>query len=118
MGYGYPAAMLTLILSRRAGHVLQYHLRDGGKAWDTVKPLGGHGFCLHTTILVDNDVHKAVAGEEQNMLLVPDWLGDPGSCTALEAGQYDAICCCGPLVVMVAVWVECGGYNTCGHSEV
>ena len=35
-----------------------------------------HGLALETTLLVDNDAHKAVAGEEANMLLVPHWMQD------------------------------------------
>ena len=52
--------------------------RADGKEWSTVKPLASHGLDLCRTVLVDNDSHKSVQGEESNMLLVPDWLQEPG----------------------------------------
>lgn len=52
------------------------HVAAGGKAWDTVKPLAPYFSRLHRVLLVDDDAHKRVAGEERNMLLMPRWLGD------------------------------------------
>ena len=52
--------------------------RPDGQEWSTVKPLASHGLDLCRTVLVDNDSHKSVEGEEANMLLVPDWLQEPG----------------------------------------
>jgi hypothetical protein len=60
--------------------------RPDGKEWSTVKPLASHGLSLLTTVLVDNDWHKSVAGEEANMLLVPDWLQEPGRWLWGESG--------------------------------
>jgi len=57
-----------------------WHRRADGKEWSTVKPLAAHGLDLSCTVLVDNDWHKSVEGEEANMLLVPDWLQEPGGC--------------------------------------
>jgi hypothetical protein len=59
--------------------------RPDGKEWSTVKPLASHGLDLKRTVLVDNDWHKSVAGEEANMLLVPDWLQEPGGWRAGES---------------------------------
>ena len=56
----------------------QWRDRPGGKEWDTIKPLTLHGCPLASTVLVDNDDHKCVPGEERNMLLVPDWMNDAG----------------------------------------
>jgi hypothetical protein len=49
--------------------------RPDGKAWDTVKPLAAHGLDPRRVVLVDNDLRKAVRGEERNMVLMPDWGG-------------------------------------------
>lgn len=38
-----------------------------------MKPLRPYFSRMHRTLLVDDDAHKAVAGEEKNMLLMPCW---------------------------------------------
>ena len=71
----------------------------GGNEWDTVKPLGLHfggSPSLPRLALVDNDAHKAVPGEEDNMVLVPTWDGPgrPGRGGArVLAALVDALLC-------------------------
>jgi hypothetical protein len=47
--------------------------RDGGKEWDTVKPLHGLGYPLDRVLLIDNETHKVFAGEERNAVTIPTW---------------------------------------------
>jgi hypothetical protein len=43
------------------------------RPWDTWKPLKLHFSRMHRVVVLDNDAHKAVPGEESNMVLVPGW---------------------------------------------
>ncbi|KAK9819064.1 hypothetical protein WJX81_005932, partial [Elliptochloris bilobata] len=49
------------------------HKAAGGKAWDTVKPLGRHFRNLGRVVLIDDDAFKAVPGEEANQICIPCW---------------------------------------------
>jgi hypothetical protein len=49
------------------------HVAGGGKDHDTVKPLTPYFSRLHRVLLVDDDAHKSVVGEEHNMVLMPSW---------------------------------------------
>lgn len=68
--------------------------RPDGAEWDTIKPLKLHGLDMRRTILIDNEAHKAYGHETANMVLMPEWSGQPGasccSCAACAA-------CCGCL---------------------
>lgn len=50
----------------------------GGKEWDTVKPLDLNGLDVTHTLLVDNELDKAYAGEEGSLVIVPTWEGLAG----------------------------------------
>ena len=58
-------------------------MRAGGKPWDTVKPLGHWFRSMHRVVLLDDDVYKAVAGEEANLVEVPAWMSESPSCDVL-----------------------------------
>jgi len=47
-------------------------MRDGGKPWDTVKPLAKYFGDLRV-VLVDDSSHKSYPGEEASMLVLPTW---------------------------------------------
>ena len=51
----------------------QWQQRPGGQHWDTVKPLARHGHCVSRTLLVDNELRKAMTHEERNMVVLPTW---------------------------------------------
>ncbi|MEW5308877.1 MAG: hypothetical protein WDW38_000801 [Sanguina aurantia] len=53
----------------------QWRTRPGGKEWDTVKPLDLNGLDVTHTLLVDNELDKAYAGEEGSLVIVPTWEG-------------------------------------------
>jgi hypothetical protein len=84
-----PGRPLFEVLLTRDDCAPDPHWRDrpGGKEWSTVKPLAANGLDLASTVLVDNDWHKSVAGEAANMLLVPDWVQDRGEAPGAGAGR-------------------------------
>lgn len=53
-------------------------MREGGREWDTVKPLALHNLDLSQTVLVDNEGHKAYEAEGRNMVVLPEWRGQEG----------------------------------------
>ena len=68
--------------------------REGGKPWDTVKPLEKY-FQSHTArvVLIDDSSHKSWPGEEDSMVILPTWeddsilqggSGEQSSCFVLE----------------------------------
>jgi hypothetical protein len=74
-----PPPLFAVVLHRdHCGPDPFWAARADGRPWSTVKPLAAHGFDVRATVLVDNDYHKSVEGEEANMLLMPDWLQEPG----------------------------------------
>lgn len=48
--------------------------RPDGKHYDTVKPLGSHGFDLSRTLLLDDSARKILPHEKMNGLIVPPFL--------------------------------------------
>jgi DNA polymerase sigma len=59
--------------------------REGGKPWDTVKPLARYFQDLTQVILVDDSPHKSLPEEAANMLVMPVWAGPE-----TESGVNDA----------------------------
>jgi hypothetical protein len=84
-GPGEPLFERRLLLHRSHTFLAsQEHVGAGGKGWDTVKPLLPYFDRLHRVLLIDDDAHKAVVGEEANMVLMPCWDRDDPRDTLLE----------------------------------
>ncbi len=48
--------------------------REGGKPWDTVKPLEKYFQSHHVrVVLIDDSSHKSWPGEEESMVILPTW---------------------------------------------
>lgn len=62
--------------------------RDGGRDWDTVKPLSPYFEKLSHVMLIDDSPHKSMPVESSNMIVLPTWCGpnnpEGSDCTVMK----------------------------------
>ncbi|GFH18246.1 FCP1 homology domain-containing protein [Haematococcus lacustris] len=86
---GCPLFERQLVLHRaHTQPAPQHHMLGCGLEWqpyDTLKPLARWFARPERVLLFDDDQYKAVAGEEQHMVVVPSWgMDEPKACTVLQ----------------------------------
>lgn len=58
--------------------------RSDGNHWDTVKPLARYFRQSDGYVLVDDSPHKSIPGEEESMIVVPEWTQGNETCNVLD----------------------------------
>ena len=58
--------------------------RSDGNHWDTVKPLRRYFRQPDGYVLVDDSPHKSIPGEEESMIVVPEWTQGNETCDVLD----------------------------------